>query len=59
MNIEAGAPVARKVALKLKPDVSLDLRKEAKRRGVKYDALAAEIVDAVVSHRLFAAVLDQ
>jgi hypothetical protein len=59
MDIEAGAPVARKVALKLKPTVSLDLRAEAKRRGVKYDDLAAEIIDAVVHHRLYAAVLDQ
>ena len=61
MEIQAGAPLARKsnVALKLKPDVSLDLRIEAKRRGVKYNDLAAEIIEAVVSHKIYDAVLGQ
>ncbi|WP_024516959.1 hypothetical protein [Bradyrhizobium sp. Tv2a-2] len=38
--------------------VSEDLRAEAKRRGVEYDDLAAEIIDTVVNHGLYAAVLD-
>lgn len=47
-----------KLKLQLSPDVSLCLRAEAKRRGIDHDDLAAEIIGAVVSHELFAAVLD-
>jgi hypothetical protein len=63
METQTGAISTRKANATLKvsigSDVSLDLRIEAKRRGVAYDALAAEIIDAVVTHKLFAAVLDQ
>lgn len=63
MGFEAKAPVARNLAatlkLKVGRDVSMDLRMEAKRRGVEYDVLAAEIIDAVVKHKIYAAVLDQ
>jgi hypothetical protein len=62
MGAASGAPVARKSNATLKvsvgSDVSLSLRQEAQRRGVEYDKLAAEIIDAVVNHRLYAAVLD-
>jgi len=44
--------------LKVASDISISLRAEAKRRGIEYDVLAAEIIDAVVNHGLFAAVLD-
>ncbi|WP_439398503.1 hypothetical protein ACRQ5Q_14545 [Bradyrhizobium sp. PMVTL-01] len=57
---ETEAPQGRKSTLKVKvaSGVSIDLRAEAKRRGVEYDDLAAEIIDAVVNHGLYAAVLD-
>jgi len=62
MGTEANAPVARKSNATLKvnigTDVSMDLRAEAKRRGVEYREFAAEIIDAVVNHKLYAAVLD-
>jgi hypothetical protein len=62
MDTEKSASVVRAGhrALKVKtaPGVLSDLRAEAKRRGVGYDKLAAEIIDAVVNHKLFAAVLD-
>jgi hypothetical protein len=62
MGVEASASVARKsgayLKVKLRPGVSIDLRAEAKRRGVEYDEFAAEIIGAVVNHKLYAAVLD-
>jgi hypothetical protein len=47
------------VKIKVAPDISLDLRVEAKRRGLERDALAAAIIAAVVNNDLFAAVLDR
>jgi hypothetical protein len=62
MDEGQGAQSARKsksgIRLQLKPSVSIDLRVEAKRRGIEYDDLAAEIIDAVVKNQLYAAVLD-
>ena len=60
MNDKSSASHGRNSRLKLQlnPDVSIDLRAEAKRRGVEYDDLAAGILDAVVKHELYAAVLD-
>ena len=63
MGTESNAPSARKsnaiLTVKLGPGVSIDLRAEAKRRGVEYGEFAAEIIDAVVNHKLYSAVLDQ
>ncbi|WP_079601875.1 hypothetical protein [Bradyrhizobium erythrophlei] len=63
MGTEANAPAARKsnatLKVRLGAGVSIDLRAEAKRRGVEYDEFAAEIIDAVVNNKLYAAVLDQ
>lgn len=59
---ELGAPQPRKsvatLKVKVTPGVSIDLRAEAKRRGVEYDDLAAEIIGNVVNHGLYSAVLD-
>lgn len=60
MGSRASAPAARKSILKLQlePSVSLDLKAEAKRRGVDYESFVATILGAVASHELYAAVLD-
>ncbi|UGY15239.1 hypothetical protein HAP48_0043060 [Bradyrhizobium septentrionale] len=46
------------LTVRVTPNVSVDLRAEAKRRGVEYDEFAASILDAVANHGLYAAVLD-
>jgi hypothetical protein len=59
MTGQINTPIGRKaIRVKLLPDVSLDLMSEAQRRGIEYDELAAEIIDAVVKNRIYAAVLD-
>ena len=59
MGFETTAPSARKtIKVKLEASVSLGLRAEAKRWGVEYDEFAAKIIDAVVKHGLYAAVLE-
>lgn len=40
-------------------DLSIDLRVEAKRRGIERDDLVAAILAAVATNQLYAAVLDR
>lgn len=47
------------IRLDLPSSITDELRLEARRRGVTYDELAAEIIDAVVGDSLYAAVLDK
>jgi hypothetical protein len=60
MKKRESAPETRRstLHLKLSATVRTSIRTEAKRRGVEADDLAAEIIDTVVSHGLYAAVLD-
>jgi hypothetical protein len=57
--IEGDGKTGPTIKLHVPPDVSPDLRVEAKRRGLERDDLAARIIAAVVTHDLYAAVIDR
>jgi hypothetical protein len=58
-SVRTGEKAGSTIKLRVPPDVSIDLRVEAKRRGLERDALAAAIIAAEVNNDLFAAVLDR
>lgn len=60
LSVEVETRRAQQATLKLQldPGISLDLKAEAKRRGVDHGTFVARILKMVVDHNLYSAVLD-